>query len=291
MITYVKRKNLEVDKYNACIKNSIQSRIYAFSWYLDIVADNWIVLVLNDYQAVMPIPWKKKYFIKHIAQPLFCQQLGVFSREIITQELQQKMLKNIPKKFVKISLNFNSDNFLMLKSTPKKNYILELNKPFNLLFKSFSKGRKHAVKVGEKSNLILKNITIFELIKLKKEFYNHIIFSEKLIAELSDSVLNNNKGFILGVFKNDVLLGGGFFLLSNNRITYLFSSFSTQGRKLQAASFLINSIINKYENSNFILDFEGGNLPNIGSFFKSFGAKNQQYYHINHTSLSTFFRY
>ena len=73
-----KETNLDVDKYDACIENSIQSRIYAFSWYLDIVADNWDVLVLDDYKAVMPIPWKKKYFIKYIAQPLFLSAIGCF---------------------------------------------------------------------------------------------------------------------------------------------------------------------------------------------------------------------
>ncbi|WP_373942482.1 hypothetical protein OEG92_04340 [Polaribacter sejongensis] len=71
MIQYVKRKDLNILKYDACIENSIQSRIYAFSWYLDIVADNWDVLVLGDYKAVMPLPWKQKYFIKYITQPFF----------------------------------------------------------------------------------------------------------------------------------------------------------------------------------------------------------------------------
>ena len=49
MIQYVKRQHLDVSKYDFCIENSTQSRIYAFSWYLDIVADHWDVLVLDDY--------------------------------------------------------------------------------------------------------------------------------------------------------------------------------------------------------------------------------------------------
>ena len=48
MIHYVKRKDLDLNKYDACINNAINSRIYGYSWYLDIVADNWDVLVLND---------------------------------------------------------------------------------------------------------------------------------------------------------------------------------------------------------------------------------------------------
>jgi hypothetical protein len=66
MIHYVKRKDLDLNKYDACINNAINSRIYGYSWYLDIVADNWDVLVLNDYEALMPLPWRQKYFIKYI---------------------------------------------------------------------------------------------------------------------------------------------------------------------------------------------------------------------------------
>ena len=109
MIHYVKREDLEVAKYNECIENSIQSRIYAYSWYLDIVADNWDVLVFKDYEAVLPIPWKKKYFIKYITQPYFCQQLGVFSKDRVSKDFEYGMLKKIPYKFLKIS--FLLENF------------------------------------------------------------------------------------------------------------------------------------------------------------------------------------
>ena len=46
MIKYVKRNELDIEKYNACVENSLQSRVYGFSWYLDIVADHWDALVL-----------------------------------------------------------------------------------------------------------------------------------------------------------------------------------------------------------------------------------------------------
>jgi len=79
MIHYVKREDLMVAKYNDCIENSIQSRIYAFSWYLDIVADNWDVLVLNDYEAVMPVPFRRKFRINYVYPPFWLLELGLFS--------------------------------------------------------------------------------------------------------------------------------------------------------------------------------------------------------------------
>ena len=278
MIQYVKRKDLNVEKYDTCIQDSIQVRIYAFSWYLDIVADNWDVLVLDDYKAVMPIPWKQKYFIKYITQPLFCQQLGVFSKAKIAKKLEEEMVKNVSDRFVKMTLNFNADNSLtLINIVSMKNYVLDLKNSYEALFKSFSKGRKHAVKVGEKNNLAIKNITILELIDIQNKFYNYPGFSQKHLIDICESILKTNNGFVLGVFKEDVLIGGGLFLVSKNRITYLFSAFNDEGRKLQAASFLIKNIIKRNENSNFILDFEGGNLPNMATFFKGFGANAEEY--------------
>ncbi len=60
---------------------------------------------------------------------------------------------------------------------PLKNYILTLNNTYDALFKAFSKGRKHAVKVGQKNQLLLMKTTISELIDMKKEFYAHGNFS------------------------------------------------------------------------------------------------------------------
>lgn len=278
MITYIKRKDLDVDKYNACVENSSQAIIYAFSWYLDIVADHWDVLVFEDYQAVMPIPWRKKYGIKYIIQPSLCQQLGIFSNVDLLKTVQEKLIKSIPKKFLKVSLNFNSNAFFSKKLILKKNYILILNESYDHLFKSFSKGRKHAVKIGYKQGLYLKEISILSLIKIQEDFYDYTGFSKEKLKQLSVFILNHKKGIVLGVFKEDILLGGAFFLQTESRITYLFSAFTKEGKKLQASSFIISTMIKKHEKSNLILDFEGGNILNIGSFYKSFGAKIEHYY-------------
>ena len=81
MITYLTRTQLNKNEYDNCIHNAPQSKVYALSWYLDIVADNWGALVLNNYEAVMPLPWRKKYGICYVYPPCWTQQLGVFSKK------------------------------------------------------------------------------------------------------------------------------------------------------------------------------------------------------------------
>ena len=275
MILYLKRAALDVEKYDLCIENSIQSRIYAFSWYLDIVADHWDVLVLNDYEAVMPLPWKQKFGLKYITQPYFCQQLGIFSVEKISKEIQLQFIKKIPLQFLKVALALNSQNMLIGQPI-KKNLFLQLNKNHVLLRKKFSKGRKHAIKVAEKNQLMVAETSIQSLIDIQKELYQYE-FSEKKLIKLSKQVLQQNTGEVVGVFKDEVLLGGAFFLFQKERIVYLFSAFTEKGRELQAASFLLNYMLKKNENSLLIFDFEGGNISNIATFYNSFGAEVETY--------------
>jgi len=279
MIQYVKRQHLDVSKYDLCIENSIQSRIYAFSWYLDIVADNWDVLVLDDYKAVMPVPWKIKYGIKYVVQPYFCQQLGVFSKEKFDDIEVLHFVEKIPKKFVKVNLQLKNYFSQNTSFSIKKNYILSLNDCHEKLFKSFNKGRKHAIKSAEKHQLTLKKVSVNTLIDIQKDNYSYE-FSADQIKKLKNVALISIKkynAFIHGVFDKDVFLGGGFFLKTNSRIIYMFSAFNRQGKSNQAASFLINSVIKEYQNTDLILDFEGGNISSIGLFFNSFGAQTENY--------------
>ena len=146
-IKYVPRTKLDIEKYNACIDNSINSRIYAHSWYLDIVTDDWDVLVLGDYTAVMPLPKRKKYGLNYIYLPSWVQQLGVFSRSDIDENLILSFISKIPKKFVLVDYFFNSKNIFSSKYVTKRtNFLLELNVSFEEINKGYNKNRKRITK-------------------------------------------------------------------------------------------------------------------------------------------------
>ena len=285
MIRYIKRSELDVEKYNLCIENSKNSRIYAFSWYLDIVADNWDVLVLNDYDAVMPLPWRSKYFIKFIYPPCWTQQLGVFSTTKIDENLIETFITSIPKKFKKITLNLNSENnILKEKVLIKTNYILPLNKPYKELLENYKsvRRRNNSGLINEEFDLfeIASSKEIIKLFVLQKQNSIDLIKSdydrlEQLISYLTSI---NSIDIIIVKNKKGELLGGAFFLKDSKRITYLFSSVSNEGRDKNVMTFIINSEIEKYANSNLILDFEGSMIPGIAFFFKSFGSLEEMYY-------------
>ncbi|MDP2088228.1 MAG: hypothetical protein Q8J84_02390 [Flavobacteriaceae bacterium] len=286
MISYVKHQDLDVEKYDACIENASNSRIYAFSWYLDIVTDHWDALILNDYEAVMPLPWRRKFFIYYIYPPAWTQQLGVFSSKEIDETLLKDFINAIPKKFKKITIQFNSGNPISGKQvTEKVNYILKLNQSYEELFKKFRKDRRERIKKNdEKNNLTEENLEIEKLFSIFKTNYHHKIeLSEidylklKLLIKKSATVESANIKIILDK-EDDFIRAGAVFLINKERIIYLFSSQTDKGRKANSLSSILNKLIKENSNSGKILDFEGSMLPNIADFFKSFGAEKELYF-------------
>ena len=280
MIHYVKREDLEVEKYNNCIENSIQSRIYAFSWYLDIIADNWDVLVQDDYEAVMPVPWKQKYFIKYVTQPFFCQQLGVFSKHEISNEVIRNFIKEIPNKFFRISLQLNAENSIDSERLVKKNnYVLALNKTSEVLIAGFSNNRKRDLKKAIASSLIIdEDISV-------KEFFKFYLLNDKYydkhnsIKNVLENILQIKNGSLklYGIRSNGVLISCVLLLDDMKRVTYLVPVHNNLSKKNGAMTLLITTIIKKYQNSDYILDFEGSMVKGVASFYKSFGAEKEVY--------------
>lgn len=285
MIKYVEHKEIDFAKYDACIAESENSLIYAYSWYLDIVAENWDALVLGDYEMVMPLTHRKKYYIPYIFLPPWVQQLGVFSANIIDEDLVLDFISRIPGKFKSIDILFNHKNSFSSKRLKfRNNYILDLNKEYKLLFDNFAKGRKSSIKQAKKYGLILRESNNVEsLIQLfmnnKGSELNKPERDYTAIRNLVSVALKKDKVKIYKVFDENTLeIGGAIFLIDRNRITYLFSAVNQKGRDKQAMSFLIDLIIKKYSGQELILDFEGSMIQGIADFFMSFGAVQENYY-------------
>ncbi len=286
MISYLTRDNLNVKKYDRCIANADNTRIYSCSWYLDIVAnEQWDVLVLDDYVAVMPLPKRRKYFLHYIYLLSWSQQLGVFGSTIDANLISQ-FIEAIPKKFKLIDIFLNSENRFNDKNiTTRTNYILPLNSSYEVLFKNFKKGRKSNIKQALNSDLrIVQNYNYDDIITFFRANKGHEISKKESDYDTLNELIA--RGIELGMAESvgvinaqNELVGGAFFLKDTKRITYLFSSVDAEGRTNQAMSLILNDVIKRFESTNFVLDFEGSMIPEIASFFRSFGAVEETYYH------------
>lgn len=284
MIKCISRSHLDIDKYDNCIATSLQCRVYAYSWFLDTVSTVWDVLVLNDYEVVMPLPNRKKFGIQYVYPPILSQQLGLFSKNEIAEETFQKFIKAIPKKIKKISLPFNAENkFNSPLFSKRKNYIIRLNKPYESIYKDYSKLRKRSLKKAISFNLSIKENDTFALIfELSKndiaERTNLTASDYETINNLFETAVTKKIANVLGVYDSEEnYCGGVVFLINNKRIYSLFLASTEEGKINNAITFANNYIIEKYSNSDYIFDFEGSSIPGIEQFFLSFGAELEEY--------------
>jgi len=296
MIYHLKRNEIDAVKYDNCVENAINSRIYAFSWYLDIVADNWDVLVLNDYDAVMPLPWRRKYFIKYVYPPCWTQQLGVFSINLISENLVQDFINAIPNRFKKVTIQFNSNNSISKEGQKKVNYVLFLDVSYDDIYKKYRKDRKDRLKKIIKENRIsIGKVDVSEIIKLFEKNYQEKkilpVKDYKKLEKLASVLLSKGKIELEGVYNMNLeLISGAIFLKDEKRVTYLFSASSLEGKKRQSSTLLINTMIKKNSDSHFIFDFEGSMIPGIASFYKSFGAERECYNNLRYNNFPSFLK-
>jgi len=287
VIEYVDNKKIDTKKYDKCISASLNSRIYVYSWYLDCVTDSWDALVLNDYEAVMPLPRRKKYGLNYIYQVPWVQQLGIFSKTKINEFTITEFIRKIPKKFVLLDMNFNSKNIFSSKYASKRiNFLLDLNTSFEEIIKGYNKNRRRITNHDFSDYFLDKKGKQKEFIELYvNQNLNYKTHKDSL--EMLQNLLESNQDpiHIWNVYKNGELLAGLVWLKDEFRITYLVPVATDQAKKDNIPTFIINELVKEYQNTNYTLDFEGSMVKGVANFYKSFGAKTEEYLWYRRTFL------
>ena len=70
----VERQNIDIEKWNALVEHST-SKFFSYSWYLDAVAENWEILVDQNYSCGMALPYSKRLGVDTLYTPIFCRYM------------------------------------------------------------------------------------------------------------------------------------------------------------------------------------------------------------------------
>lgn len=285
-ILYIQQAAIDKNKWDECIERSPNGLIYGYSWYLDAMADQWDALVLNDYEAVMPLTWNKKYGIHYLFQPFFCASLGVFSKNTITSNLVKEFLLHIPSKFKYFDIYLNHQNLFSIEEFPftrRINYVLSLEQSYEVISDSYRENLKRNIKKAEKGKLIVKHeIELDEILALAKETMHRV-------SSITDEQLNRFKKVFaaaevkqraetIGIYSiTNELVASAAFLYSHNRWYYILVGNHPNGKTSGASHYLIDRFILKHAGTPALLDFEGSDIRNLAFFYSSYGAAEEQY--------------
>lgn len=276
----------EIDKkrWDKAISQSPHSLIYAYSWFLDIAAPGWCALINDDFRYIMPLPVRTKWKLSYIYPPFFIQQLGIFSEEeCISPEVTSVFLNAVLEhfRFAELYLHekcrFHAGSEYRFDS--RINHLLPLQKSYPEITSAYSTQLKRNLKKAHATEAAIRNLKdVSKIIKLfrkseaglKSNYSNEdYLRFEKLIKECQ----SRGMAVISGVFsKEGTLLGGAVFLVSHQRITFIFSGMTEFGRKHSLLSLLLDNELKQRSSSDMIFDFEGSMDKGLARFYKSFGS-------------------
>jgi hypothetical protein len=283
-ITFLKNKDIDRVKWDYCIENSCNGTLYAMSWYLDAVAENWDALIAGDYETVFPVTYVKKFGIKILYTPDCVQQLGIFSQQQLFEETLTAFLKAIPKKFLFGKLNLNSGNVFtqdcgfQIKSRVNIEqdiyasiYILRKNYERNIT-ENLRKARKNKIYIQESADF-RSTIETYRANTGKERYYTgekYYKSAYRLMKTLTakhilviHEAYNAEGRFIAGVIATPF----------KNKIVLMQLGCNAEGYRTGATSLLLDSILERFAGIKEICDFEGSNTESVACFYAGFGGR------------------
>lgn len=278
---------LDKARWDACIQQSHNGLIYATSTYLDAVATHWDAMLLNDYEYVMPLPWRQKYFIKYIYPPAFIQQLGISSAKDITEEQVDIFIKNIPSKYKYCALHFNYANPAgTISSRQCKNYLLPLSSAYSILRDAYSRSAIRNINKAISEGIAIKEaISPADIIQIHRERFKDGIGATAgdyaNFLQLCNTFLQQGKCFTVGAYNsNSTLIAGSIYFIFKNRLTFILNGNTPASLTMGATHLLKDYAIQKFAGQDITLDFEGSDFENFARFYEQFGAKQIEHYSV-----------
>jgi hypothetical protein len=302
-IRFLERQQIDTVKWDQLISSFPNGLIYARSFYLDLMAENWSALVSGDYEFIMPLTWNKKYGFTYLYQPYFTKSLGVFGKNNGPFEISP-FLNAIPAKFRYWDIDLNENNFVSIETKKNKliqyartNHLLSLNDEYDrirLQYKRLAnrmrrKATENDLRVvtGEDPSLII-NLYKQDYGKshrsIKDTVYDRLIqcttlaFKEKLAATY---LATTASGEILAYYM----------ILEDTQFVYsLIGGSNTKGKTLGAFYLLTDAIIRDHAGTDKIFRFEGSDIAGISFFDTLFGPEKISYQHLVMNNLPFPFR-
>lgn len=290
-IHLVKNKDIDYLKWDACVAGSKNPLIYAQSWYLDMVCPDWDALVYGDYQFVMPLNVKQRLGLSFLLQPVYAQQQGIFPEA--DTEIQNRFLRLILDKFKFIAIHLHAGNTGPFPEgfaiQPRKNCILDLSAPYDMLKSDYSKHTRRQIKKAKDNEVfIVKGIQSKEYMDLKFSLgtakpSQPVMQTLKRIIEYGHGAGN---GIIYAAYtQNNILCAAACFLFTQKRATYLNAVSSMEGKQVSAMHLIVDQFIREHATMPLILDFEGSVIPGIARFYEGFGAQSETYFCLKSNKL------
>lgn len=254
-IRYVFDSYIDKQKWDACINNSINGLVYAYSWYLDSCVEKWDALILGNYEAVMPLPLIRRQGKWKIQSMKALAQLGIFSDMLPDEATTTLFLNELSKRYTRWELPFNSMNPLRIsghESTIKYTYSKDL------IYSSAVHKRMAGCVDSQDDNMsVNKGAQPEVILNFVLRVYGNNISSAEILALRRMIAFSNRYGFgtaysVYSATNNNI--GLGYLIRFRNRLYLLFCISDKNTDKQNVLQKILNKIYADFENQDYVLE-------------------------------------
>lgn len=278
-LKYIKFEKIDKTRWDTLVSNATNSDVFCFSWYLDAFCE-WDAIILGDYCGAIALPRAKKLIFKSLYQPNFVQKCIWFGQSLSVQS-EEHLILLITTHFSIIHFNTNLN---IGHSTERTNLVLNLNDGIDSVRANYSRSLKRNLKKASNSIVVSSETNCNEVINLYKKVWgglNHQL-NDSHYDVLLRLAQDRPKNFVcMSASVQSECLAGILLVKGKNRLHYILGANSANGKKENALSYLLDAAFKDFASTGYIFDFEGSSIPNVKSYYSSFGASDEPFYEVD----------
>ena len=289
-IRHLARKAINAGRWDRCVSESGHGIAFGYSRYLDLMADDWDGLVFGDYEAVLPLPTRRKFGVRYGYPPRFMGPNPVYCLPGTSPPLMD-LIRTAGSAFRFSDIQVAaSPQEVGIPHAVRKNHLLPMDLPYDKLRAGYSATCRNLLSKAEREGIAVdKGGDCEEAIRRaardgmmegcsrsELEKFNSLCRERTGVGSCFTASAKDRDGNPLSM---------GIFLIAEKRVHYMASWTGEAGRKTGASRLVIDSVVREYAGTGRVLDFVGSDFPGIAAFFEGFGASAFDYVLIRQNRL------
>tara|TARA_R110002072_G_scaffold302060_1_gene483556 strand:+ start:20884 stop:21744 length:861 start_codon:yes stop_codon:yes gene_type:complete len=280
-VKIVDRKDIDIGRWNKLVRSTKESSFFSYGWYLDAVAENWCVLVNDDYSCGIALPFSTRFGVVTLYTPIFVRYVEILGNEESSIDFEQL----IRTRFTNICLAtkkqlFNGSSEQVYQNIKKNND------------RNVGSQAKRMLKKASKLKLTTYQSNEYELVlsSIKEGLENkHQGLNSKSMLSLEQLIKNAKTENALNVIQIDYT-GGIVCLESDREILYLKGVVDDSTKKNGGMYLALNTAIENAIDANKNFDFGGSKVEGVKGFNHNLGGKNVVYYLYENVNYPWWYR-
>lgn len=289
MLKTLSHHQIDFKKWDQAVLNSAMPLVFAQSFYLNATCKEWSALVLNNYEAILPLTKGKKLNISYLYQPPFTPQLGVFGQA--DTSTQKQLLEEAKRLYKYIDIELNASVQLPdLKLPEKQTFVIDYSKAF-----SFNENTRRNIAKAKKQGVTVKAVTdSSDILSLCRKVLIPWLRSEigiskahgDIFLQLVQNALTEGFLHVLAAYdKEGDLLSLGYFISNGKHAVYLKGMSLNKKDNSGSMHLLMAEAIEYYRDKAGFFDFGGGNQKGMANFYKGLGGTALTYHLLKVNNL------